>query len=284
MANLVKSPLRYPGGKSKVVKFLAKFFPDFKELREPMCGGASITLYWAQIKPHARYIISDINYDLYCFWKELKENPDKLIKELLRIKNTYKDGKRLFYEILERRESLTDPFQIAVDFYVLNRISFSGTVHSGGYSESAFQKRFTYSSIEKLKAVSKILQRIEIYHGDYEQFLFMEGKDVVIFLDPPYYSSKESKLYGKRGDLHINFDHERLYRNVLKTHHKIIITYDNNPYIKSLYKNNFYIFEWKTKYGMTNYSRDSLREGEELLIVNYSLTQSNVMEFFIFKA
>jgi DNA adenine methylase len=99
MANLVKSPLRYPGGKSKVVKFLAKFFPDFKELREPMCGGASITLYWVQIKPHARYIISDINYDLYCFWKELKENLDKLIKELLCIKNTYKDGKRLFYEI-----------------------------------------------------------------------------------------------------------------------------------------------------------------------------------------
>ncbi|MFZ8847667.1 MAG: hypothetical protein ACO2O4_00265, partial [Minisyncoccia bacterium] len=53
------------------------------------------------------------------------------------------------------------------------------------------------------------------------------------------------------------------------THHKIIITYDNNPYIKSLYKNNFYIFEWKTKYGMTNYNRDSLREGEELLIVNF---------------
>lgn len=50
---LIKSPLRYPGGKSKAVKFLSKFFHNFKELREPMCGGASITLYWVQKKPNA---------------------------------------------------------------------------------------------------------------------------------------------------------------------------------------------------------------------------------------
>lgn len=59
---LISSPLRYPGGKAKAVAFLAQFFPDFKELREPMCGGASITLYWAQVKPKAKYIISDINF------------------------------------------------------------------------------------------------------------------------------------------------------------------------------------------------------------------------------
>jgi DNA adenine methylase len=270
---LISSPLRYPGGKSKVVKFLAKFFPEFKELREPMCGGASITLYWVQIKPSARYIISDINYDLYCFWKELKYSADKLIREVRLIKKSYKDGRKLFEELMQSRDEPKDDLRRAVEFFVLNRITFSGTVDSGGYSESAFKKRFTDSSIERLEKVSELLSKVEVYHDDYENFLSVGGKDVVIFLDPPYYSSKASRLYGKRGNLHLSFDHLRLFQNVKKTTHKVLITYDNSPYIRELYKD-FYILEWRLKYGMTNYCKDYLREGEELLIANFPLNKA----------
>lgn len=35
-AKLIKSPLRYPGGKSRALKFLAQFLPkDIDEFREP---------------------------------------------------------------------------------------------------------------------------------------------------------------------------------------------------------------------------------------------------------
>ncbi len=269
---LVTSPLRYPGGKSKAVNFLKNFFPvDFKELREPMCGGASITLYWAQVKPFVKYIIGDKNFDLYCFWKELKERPEKLIKEILSLWQSYKDGRKLYEEILQRRPYLSnDTLQRAVDFFVLNRITFSGTTDSGGYSEEAFRKRFTSKSIEKLYSVSKILQRIEVYHGDYSQLLREEGENVVIFLDPPYYSSRGSKLYGNKGTLHTEFDHYRLKEEVLKCKHKILITYDNSKEIKELYMD-FYIVGWKLKYGMANYGKNYLREGDELLIANYPL-------------
>ncbi len=272
MIDPVKSPLRYPGGKSKAVNFLSKFVPNFKEFREPMCGGASMTLYFAQIKPDANYIMGDINYDLYCFWKTLKEMPEKLIKEIRLIKSSFLDGRRLFEELMGRRERLNSCFERAVDFYVLNRITFSGTVDCGGYSESAFRKRFTESSIERLFEVSRVLKKVEVVWSDYEELLTAKGEDVFVFLDPPYFSAQSSKLYGKRGILHVSFNHERLAELVKECEHKVMITYDNSPYIRRLYAN-FYLLEWRLKYGMTNYGKDYLREGDELLITNYPLEE-----------
>ena len=47
--NFLKSPLRYPGGKSRAIKVLMPFFPqDFDELAEPFFGGGSVGLYLAQ--------------------------------------------------------------------------------------------------------------------------------------------------------------------------------------------------------------------------------------------
>ncbi|MCS7171074.1 MAG: DNA adenine methylase [Aquificaceae bacterium] len=270
---MVKSPLRYPGGKSKVLIFLEKFIPEFKEFREPMCGGASITPYLAQKRPSARFIMGDVNYDLFCFWRELKERPDKLIREIKLIKKNSKEGRKLFEELLARRDLNLDYFQRAVDFFVLNRITFSGTVDCGGYSEEAFKKRFTEGSIERLWAVSKVLQRVELYHGDYEHLLKLLGDEVFIFLDPPYCSATGSKLYGRKGSLHTGFDHERLASLVKECPHKLMITYDNSQYIRGLCRD-FYMLEWKLKYGMTNYGRDYLREGDELLIANYPLKEA----------
>ncbi len=268
---MIKSPLRYPGGKSKAVKFLSKFFPkSFKELREPMFGGGSVTFYWVQKKPNARFVAGDINYDLYCFWKVLKENKNPLIMEIKRVKETYKDGRQLFEEIMERREKELDEFQRAVDFFILNRITFSGTVDCGGYSEQAFKKRFTRSSIDRLELAHEVIKKVELHFGDYEELLNAEGKEVVIFLDPPYYSAQKSKLYGKRGNLHTEFDHERLLKLVKDSKHRVLITYDNSEYIRDLYKD-FYTVEWELSYGMTNYKQDKVRVGSELLIANFPI-------------
>ena len=268
---MVKSPLRYPGGKSKAIKFLTRFFPrDFKELREPMFGGGSITFYWVQKRPSARFLAGDINYDLFCFWKTLQEDKDRLVKEIRRIKETYNDGRKLFEDIMRRREKGLDDFQRAVDFFILNRITFSGTVDCGGYSEQAFKKRFTWSSIDRLELAYEVIKKVDFYYGDYGELLKMDGEDVVIFLDPPYYSAQKSKLYGKKGDLHLQFDHERFYKLVKDCKHKVLITYDNSDYIKNLYSD-FYTVEWELSYGMTNYKQDRVRVGSELLIANFPI-------------
>ena len=42
----LKTPLRYPGGKSRAAKYLIGQFPtDIKQYREPFLGGGSVALH-----------------------------------------------------------------------------------------------------------------------------------------------------------------------------------------------------------------------------------------------
>jgi DNA adenine methylase len=160
----------------------------------------------------------------------------------------------------------------AVDFFVLNRITFSGVVDSGGYSEQSFKKRFTISSIDRLEKAYHMVKRIEFSPKDYTELLFREGKDVFIFLDPPYYSASKSRLYGKKGGLHTNFDHDAFLKNLSRCQHKWLITYDNSQYIRMLYQD-FYQVEWELQYGMNNYKQKIAEKGKELLVANYDINR-----------
>jgi len=271
--NIVKNVLRYPGGKSKAVeKIIANIPANIKEFREPMVGGGSVSLVVKQLFPNVKVKINDLNYDLICFWKTLRDNPDELIKEVKKIKETYKDGRKLYNEFTTKNGG--NEFERAVRFFVLNRITFSGTVDSGGYSQQAFEKRFTDSAIEKLKLASEIIKDFEITHGDYEKLLFEDGEGVFIFLDPPYYSTAKSKLYGKNGNLHLSFDHERFAANMKKCKHLWLITYDDCIEVRELFSF-AYIYPWELQYGMNNYKQKTARKGRELFITNYRILSEN---------
>jgi Site-specific DNA methylase len=273
MMSILKNVLRYPGGKSKVVgKIIAIIPTNIKEFREPMVGGGSVSLVVKQLFPNVKVKINDLNYDLICFWKTLRDYPDELIREVKKIKETYRDGRKLYNELANKNGG--DEFERAVRFFVLNRITFSGTVDSGGYSQQAFEKRFTDSAIEKLKKASEIIKDFEITYGDYEKLLFEDGEGVFIFLDPPYYSTKRSKLYGKNGDLHLSFDHERFAANMKKCKHLWLITYDDCAEVRELFSF-AYIYPWEIQYGMNNYKRKTARKGRELFITNYRVTSEN---------
>lgn len=277
---MIKSPLRYPGGKSRAVKYLKRFIPPFSEFREPLFGGGSFSIFMLQKYPARIFKASDINYDLFCFWNELKSNSVKMINEIYKTFETEKDGRRLFDSIMKKRNDDLTSLQRAVDFFLLNRITFSGVVDSGGYSEQAFQKRFTKSSIERLKSTSMVVQNIEFSHSDYSALLEEHGNDVFIFLDPPYYSATKSKLYGKNGDLHVNFDHELFFRKLNSCAFNWLITYDNSDYIKELYKD-YFVVEWQLQYGMNNYKKKNSAKGEELLIANYDLREAEIFNLNI---
>jgi Site-specific DNA methylase len=268
---MLKNVLRYPGGKSKAVeKIIANIPPDIQEFREPMVGGGSVSLVIKQLFPNVKVRINDLNYDLICFWKTLRDNPDELIKEIRRIKAIYKDGRKLYNELVSKNNG--SEFERAVRFFVLNRIAFSGTVDAGGYSQQAFEKRFTDSAIEKLKHASEIIKDFKIIHGDYENLLFEDGKGVFIFLDPPYYSTVKSRLYGKNGELHLNFGHERFASNMKKCQHLWLITYDDCTEIRELFSF-ANISSWEMQYGMNNYKQNNAKKGKELFIVNYKLEE-----------
>ncbi len=268
---MIKSPLRYPGGKSKAINFLKNFIPDFDEFREPFSGGASFSFYIAQNYARKKIIISDLNYELFCFWKTLKDNSELLIGEVMKIFMSKNEGRKLFNEILAKRNTNLTQIQRAIDFFILNRITFSGVVDSGGYSEASFQKRFTKSSIERLEPAANVLRNISVHNHDYKKILSKPGKNVFIFLDPPYYSCKSSRLYGKKGILHQQFDHEVFFSCVKNTSHKWLITYDNSEFIRDLYKD-FPKIEWELQYGMNNYKKNNAAKGKELLIANFDIT------------
>jgi DNA adenine methylase len=266
---MLKNVLRYPGGKSKAVeKIIANIPTNIKEFREPMVGGGSVSLVVKQLFPNVKVKINDLNYDLICFWKTLRDSPNELIREVREIKKTYKDGRKLYNEFMTKNNG--NEFERAIRFFVLNRITFSGTVDSGGYSQQAFEKRFTDSAIEKLEYASEIIKDFEITYGYYEKPLFEDGEDVFIFLDPPYYSTTKSKLYGKNGDLHLNFDHERFASNMKKCQHLWLITYDDCIEIRRLFSF-AYIYPWELQYGMNNYRQGNAKKGKELFIANYRL-------------
>lgn len=269
--NFLKSPLRYPGGKSKAINTIIKYLPPkFLEYREPFVGGGSLFIYLKQKYPNLNIWINDLNQELFLFWKVAQSNISDLVEEIRKIKANSPDGRRLFEEMVNIDVSQLSDFERAVRFFVLNRITFSGTVESGGYSEQAFQKRFTDSSINRLDKIGNLLKDIKITNLDYNELLFFQGEEVLIFLDPPYLSVTQSKLYGKKGDLHLSFDHILFAERLQKCNHNWLITYDDCQAVRDNFKLS-HIFEWELQYGMNNYKQKLAAKGKELIITNYFL-------------
>jgi DNA adenine methylase len=268
--NPVLSPLRYPGGKSRAIKTILPLLPkNFSEFREPFVGGGSVFLAAKQKNGNnTEFIINDLNYDLYCFWKEAKNNNAALYNETVKIKKNAKDG-RVLFDYYRENKDYTD-LERAVRFFVLNRITFSGTVDAGGYSEKAFYGRFTDSSIERIKPLQEMLQNVSIYNKSYEDIIYADGENVFIFLDPPYYRQASSRLYGKKGVLHTSFDHEKFAQDMKNCKSNWLITLDNTEKIKMLF-DFAYIYEWELQYGMNNYKQGKADVGKELFISNYRL-------------
>ena len=277
MPKLAKSPLRYPGGKSRALKQILPLIPmNIAEFREPFVGGGSVffairSLFHSRIKT---YWINDFNYDVVCFWRQARDNNPALVEALTTTHANATDGRALFAELtadkdaLSENRSLLSEFERAVRFFILNRITFSGVVDSGGYSPSAYANRWTASSIARVGQVAPYLRDVNITCEDYADVLFHEGENVFLFLDPPYWKATTSKLYGVRGSLHTTFDHAQFAENMKKCPHKWLITYDDSPVIRELF-DFAEIQEWTLQYGMNNYRKTTAAKGKELFIKNY---------------
>jgi DNA adenine methylase len=263
----IKSPLRYPGGKSRAISLIAAQVPDFEEFREPFVGGGSVFLHLKQQFPQRRFWINDLHQPLFHFWKTAQENPESLLEKTWQWRRAYPNGRQLHRFLIDGLAQFS-PLETAAAFFIVNRISFSGTTESGGFSGAAFEKRFTESSIERLAKLGTVLQEILITNLDYQAVVEKPGDQVFIFLDPPYYAATASALYGKNGNLHKAFDHERFAGVMKNCSHRWLITYDDSPYIRSLF-DWANLKPWNLTYGMRNQTPDSDQRGKELFISNF---------------
>ena len=264
---MIKSPLRYPGGKSRAVALISSLIPEFKEYREPFIGGGSVFIHLKQKFPLRNYWVNDVYYELYAFWKNSQTDVEEVIKQVEDWRRTFATGKELHKYLTENITSFDD-LRKAAAFFVFNRITFSGTTESGGYSEQAFHGRFTDSSIERLRGFAKTIQQTTITHLDYQKVVEAEGDDVFLFLDPPYYSATQSALYGKNGKLHKTFDHDRFAKVMQNCQHPWLITYDDCPHIRERF-DFAHIHAWDLTYGMRNITEGSDQKGKKLFISNY---------------
>jgi DNA adenine methylase len=254
-----KSPLRYPGGKTRACKILDKIINDYFDIKRfnkiisPFFGGGSFEFHM-QNKYGLKLIVNDKFTPLYNFWKQIKIDKTVLCDELRKITSITKED---FHNYRKTIITLNDNIlEQAISYFIINRCSFSGSTLSGGFSLESSKKRFTISSINNIELLD--LTNIDIYNNDFIDFMNdndnenendnENDNDRLLFLDPPYYLEKKSKLYGNNGDMHESFNHQLLFE-LVKTKRNWIMTYNNCDYIKNIYKD-FIIIDVNWTYGM----------------------------------
>jgi len=262
-----KSPLRYPGGKtracSKIDDILNENFDinDFDNIVSPFFGGGSFEFH-IQNKYDLNIIANDKFKPLYNFWMTCKSDNGKLCKRLTEQIDLV--DKQQFKDLRKQIMTVDNEFLQAYMYFIINRCSFSGATLSGGFSQESSKKRFTLSSINKIRQLK--LDKFNLYNLDFEEFInnLDDDKRNLIFLDPPYYLEKASKLYGNNGDLHDTFNHNKLYECISKKENWIM-SYNNCDYIKNLYKD-YKIVPTNWSYGMNKSKKSS-----EIIIIGLTV-------------
>tara|TARA_B100000614_G_scaffold262882_1_gene299511 strand:+ start:542 stop:1390 length:849 start_codon:yes stop_codon:yes gene_type:complete len=267
----LKTPLRYPGGKSRVAKMLLERFPsEIKEFREPFVGGGSVALLFSQKYPDIPVWINDKYEYLYSFWKMLQERGDELSDTLYNIKvenSTDERAKELFLSA-KSEISKADRFRQAVLFWILNKCSYSGLTENSSFSKTASRQNFTTRGAHHLKNISEIIQHWHISNHDYEFVMNREmckRKDVFLFLDPPY--KINTYLYGTNAEMHKNFNHTQFVEDCKVCPHKWLVTYNVDDELKEAYSD-FNQEEFKITYGMKHRADNKLKT--ELLVTNFT--------------
>ncbi len=266
---LIKSSLRYPGGKQKIVKDIYKKIPsNFNEYREPFFGGGSVFFYIKQQQKEVQnYWINDKFEPIANFWQQTAVLSSEIMNIIHSLRKEFPVGKDLHSKLRQEYNHLNKTEQAAA-LFILNRCSFSGLTFSGGYSQQAFDGRFTENSIKNIRNTELVFCNTKITNLDYNNLLIAppeqsNGK-VFIFLDPPY-DIKSSNLYGTTGNMHQSFNHMQFAENCRNCQeHLWMITYNDNEYIRNL-------FSWANiqEIDVTYNMNSAGKKKKELIITNY---------------
>jgi DNA adenine methylase len=270
----LKTPLRYPGGKSRVAPMLLEKFPsDIKEFREPFLGGASVALLFSQKYPEIPVWVNDKYEYLYDFWVTLQDFGDELSDVLVGIKEDHSTEDKAKELFLSAKEEISeaDTFRKAVLFWILNKCSYSGLTENSSFSASASNQNFTTRGAKHLKNISEIIQHWEITNLDYTEVMHPDNDGAFIFLDPPYKIG--SYLYGTNAEMHRSFDHDDFIAQCKKCPNKWLVTYNNDIDLKEGYAG-YNQEEFRITYGMKH--RADNKHKKELLVTNY--TESTPLE------
>ena len=276
----LKTPLRYPGGKSRAVKYLLPKFPtDITEYREPFLGGGSVAIAFTKEYPDVPVWVNDLYNPLFTFWCILRDEPDALyeiLKDAKEEHSTPDSARELFNQMkIDINHPESEDIYRAAAFYIINKCSFSGLTESSSFSQQASVSNFSMRGIENLPKYSELIQNWKITNLPYwEMMLTPAPVGTFWFLDPPY--DIKDNLYGKKGELHKGFNHKEFHAYMAQGNVKDdwMITYNTNPTLMEWYKD-YYQTKWDLTYTMRSVGdyMNEQKDRAELLITNYDFSQ-----------
>ncbi len=262
------SPLRYPGGKSKLVPYVREILRinnlEGGTYVEPFAGGAAIAWDLLLNGLVSDVYINDLNNSIYSFWYSVLNYSDALCQKIYEVSVTVDEwhNQREIYKS-EDVSILDKGFSV----FFLNRTNRSGILNGGvigGLKQNGNYKvdcRFNKDDlIVKIENISKYKDRIFLTNLDAANFIDEElpfvGCKCLVNIDPPYYVNGK-KLYQ---NYFIHDDHYRLFCSVKNIKQQWIVTYDDTPEINDIYS------EYRPKSFGLNYSANIKRRGSELII------------------
>lgn len=276
------TPLRYPGGKGKLAEYIKRIMKVNRlldgEYVEPYAGGAAIALELLFHEYVSRIRINDVSRPVHAFWKAVLNHTDELCKLVIDTPLTVKvwdQQKRIL-------ENAADHDDLALGFatFFLNRTNRSGILNGGiigGRDQTGPWKidaRFNAPElVHRIKSIARMGSRIDLTRQDALRFLksgvIRWPEKTLIYLDPPYYVKGRDLYY----DFYEPKDHARVadFVKTSITPQRWIVSYDNEPAIRELYKGSPHIV-----YDI-GYSARSSRRGSEVMFFGDGLKVPSIV-------
>lgn len=237
------SPLRYPGGKVKLYKYIKEIL-DVNNLHgtyiEPFAGGAGLAIKLLLNKDVKRIVINDSDYAIYSFWRCVLYHTDELCKFIKTTPITYEEW--LTQRAIYLNQADYSEEEIGKAALFLNRTNISGIpkrgIIGGKGQHGTFPMNARFNRDDLIKKVSNIaacFNQIDVYNLDVLDFLspaiMRHYYKVLVNFDPPYVE--------KGGQLYMNYfteeDHRKLRDAIAGCSRKWVVTYDVCDLISQLY-------------------------------------------------
>lgn len=268
------SPLRYPGGKLKVVEYIKRLF-EANDLCdgtyiEPYAGGASVALSLLFCEYAGKIKINDKDRSIYAFWHSVLNDSEALCRKI--------SDTPVTMEIWERQRAVQahkedeDLLDLGFSTFFLNRTNrsgiLSGGVIGGKNQDGNYKINARYNKvdlIERIESIAEYADRIELTCIDavdlIERYKRTPTDKTLCYLDPPYYV--------KGRDLYMNYynddDHRAIAKAVKKYKGKWIVSYDSVDFIKKLYK------DYRQQEYYLSYSAGNPSKGKEIMVYSEEL-------------
>ncbi len=268
--SLFKTPLRYPGGKQRLWKFIDEIITtndlENGEYAEPYAGGAGVAIELLVRKRISKIHLNDSCIGVYAFWHSILNDTDRFCRRISRASLTVEDWRK-HREVFKNRHD-ADVLDLGFAMFYLNRCNRSGILTGGvigGLSQTGKWKmdaRFPRNDlITRIEVIASCRSKIKITNWDAERFLTdyipkLPPKSLV-YCDPPYFRKAE-RLYPNH---YKASDHVRIAQIVqTKVPRPWIVSYDSCEEIAALYHGRN-TFEYSLQY-----SAAKAYKGAELFI------------------